>query len=115
MISVGDVVIVHDDSLPRSLWKLGLIEELFKGPDGVARGALVRLAPKDGKQSTLHRPIQRLYPLEVSQPTREGDLTLNEATEPSPDPDADDSRFDKPEPSQARSCPKIRRKKASLG
>ena len=36
MISAGDVVVVHDNSLPRSFWKLGLIVQLFKGPDGVA-------------------------------------------------------------------------------
>ena len=52
-ISVGDVVVVHEDSLPHGFWKLGLVEELFKGQDGVTRGALVRLAPKDRKQSLL--------------------------------------------------------------
>jgi hypothetical protein len=87
MISVGDVVVVRDDSLPRSFWKLGLIEELFKGLDGVARGALVRLAPKDGKQSLLCRPIQRLYPLEISQAARERDSTGKETTEPSQETD----------------------------
>ena len=46
---------IHDDSLPRGFWKLGLVK------DGVTRGALVRLAPKDGRQSLLHQPIQRLY------------------------------------------------------
>ena len=66
-ISEGDVVVVHDDSLPRGFWKLGLVKELFKGPDGVARAALVRLTTKDGKQSLLRRPIQRLYPLEIRQ------------------------------------------------
>ena len=72
MISVGDVVVVHDDTLPHSFWRLGLIEELFKG---VVRGALVRLAPKDGRQSLLRRPIQRLYPLDISQAARERELT----------------------------------------
>ena len=86
VISVGDVVVVHDDSLPRSFWRLGLIEELFKGPNGVVRGALVRLAPKDGRQSLLRRPIQRLYPLEISQAAREKNLTGDEATEPSREP-----------------------------
>lgn len=43
------------------------MEELLKGPDGVARGALVRVAPKEGGQTHLRRPIQRLYPLEVHQ------------------------------------------------
>ena len=75
VISVGDVVVVQDDALPRGFWKLGLVEELFEGKDGVARGALVRLAPRNGKQSVLRRPIQCLYPLEVHQVTEKIDLT----------------------------------------
>ena len=30
-ISVGDVVVVHEESLPCRFWKLGLVKELFKG------------------------------------------------------------------------------------
>jgi hypothetical protein len=64
-ITKGDVVIVHDDNLPRGLWKLGKVEELFPGRDGKIRGAAVKL-PSTGRQhSTLNRPIQLLYPLEV--------------------------------------------------
>ena len=48
-ISVGIVVVVHEESLPRGFWKLGLVEELFRGRDGVARAALVKLASRDGK------------------------------------------------------------------
>ena len=77
VMSVGDVVVVHDDALPRGFWRLGLVEELFKGQDEVARGALVRLAPKDGKLTLLRRPIQRLYPLEVHQ-TNDGDRLRGE-------------------------------------
>ena len=51
MIIVGDVVVVQDDSLPCGFWKLDLVEELFEGKDGVARGVVVGLAPKNGKQS----------------------------------------------------------------
>ena len=32
-LSVGDVVIVHCERLPRSLWNLGRIQELLKGHD----------------------------------------------------------------------------------
>ena len=65
-ISVGDVVVVHEESLPRGFWRLGLVKELIKGRDGVPRGATVKLAPKSGKWSLLHRPIQLLYPLEIN-------------------------------------------------
>ena len=40
-VSKGAVVIVHDDSLPRGLWKLGRIQELFTGQDGLPCSALV--------------------------------------------------------------------------
>ena len=103
-ISVGDVVVVHDDHLPRGFWKLGLVEELFKGQNGIPRVALVRLAPKDGKQSLLRRPIQRLYPLEVHQVTEEKVLIGNEDTAgPSQEPDADSP---KPDGETNRSRPK---------
>ncbi len=50
-VAVGDVVIVHDDSLPRGLWKLGRIKRIITGRDGQARGASVRVASRD-QQST---------------------------------------------------------------
>ena len=50
MISVGDEVVVLNDSLSCGLWKLGLVEELFKGKDVDIKGALVRLALKDGSR-----------------------------------------------------------------
>ena len=64
MISVGDVVTIHDDA-PRGLWRLGLIEEKIKGRDGHVRGALVRVKSGSGLSAFLRRPIQRLFPLEI--------------------------------------------------
>ena len=61
MISAGDVVVVQDDFLPCGFWKLGLVEELFEGKDGVAKGALVRLAPKNGKRSVLHVDLSSVF------------------------------------------------------
>ena len=59
--SVGDVVIIHEDYVPRSLWRLGIVEGLSKGKDGLVRGAKVRV----GKTSTLvSRPVTKLYPVE---------------------------------------------------
>ena len=60
-LSKGDVVIIKGEERNRGLWKLGIVEELFPGRDGVVRS--VRLRP--GK-SYLERPIQHLYPLELS-------------------------------------------------
>ena len=62
----GDVVIVHDDALPRGFWKLGRIQELFSGQDGLSRSALVRVATRERQHTLLKRPLQRLYPLEIT-------------------------------------------------
>ena len=67
-IAAGEVVIVHDDSLPRGLWKLGRIQEVIPGADGLPRSALVRVASRDSQHTLLKRPVQLLYPLEISQP-----------------------------------------------
>lgn len=42
-IAVGDIVVVHDEALPRGFWRLGKIEELIVGRDGGIRGAAVRV------------------------------------------------------------------------
>lgn len=64
-ISVGDVVVIHDDNQPRGLWRLGLVLELIVGRDGYVRGAKVRVSAGE-RTSVWQRPIQRLYPIEVN-------------------------------------------------
>ena len=66
LVSVGDVVIVHQKDHPRGFWKLGQIQQVLKGKDDNCRGAVVRVAHKGRQAQTLHRPIQLLYPLEIS-------------------------------------------------
>ena len=65
VIKVGDVVVVHDEGLPRGFWKLGKIQEVIVGRDGQIRGATVKVASRNRQYSRLRRPIQLLYPLEV--------------------------------------------------
>ena len=55
-IAVGDVVVVHAEDQPRSLWKLGLVEQLNPGADGEVRAASVKILRK-GKAKRLCRPI----------------------------------------------------------
>ena len=62
--NVGDIVVVHDDNHPRLMWKLGKVEGLLEGHDGVVRGALVRVRSRTGS-IVLKRPVQLLYPLEI--------------------------------------------------
>ena len=66
-ISEGDIVLVHSESHPRSQWKLGKVQKMLVGTDGQKRAAVVMVTNK-GRKSTLTRPIQLLYPLEVASP-----------------------------------------------
>ena len=68
-VKVGDIVLVHDDSKPRGFWKLALVEKLVTGRDGLTRGAVLRVSSSGERGSTLQRPLQRLYPLELSSTT----------------------------------------------
>lgn len=56
-----DVVVVHDEERPRGFWRLARVEGLITGADGFVRGATY----KTRRSSTLRRPIQLLYPLEI--------------------------------------------------
>lgn len=40
--SVGEVVIIQDESRNRNSWKLGIVERLIVGRDGIVRGAKLR-------------------------------------------------------------------------
>ena len=46
-ISVGQIVIVKDEHLPRGLWKLGIVQEVMKGGDGLIRAAVVKVASRE--------------------------------------------------------------------
>ena len=76
-VSVGDVVIVHEEGLPRSFWKLGRIHDLIVGRDGKTRGATVRVVGKRQHFTSLNRPVQLLYPLEISTSTDLRDTAAN--------------------------------------
>ena len=57
----GDVVIIKGEEKNRRNWRLGIVAELITGRDGVVRGAKLRAG-----KSYLERPVQHLYPLELS-------------------------------------------------
>ncbi|GBO02493.1 hypothetical protein AVEN_70402-1 [Araneus ventricosus] len=63
----GDIVLI-ESTAKRINWPLGKVVQLIEGKDGVVRLVKIRT-----KQGDLLRPIQRLYPLEVSSPN-DGDL-----------------------------------------
>ena len=65
-ISVGDVVIIHDDDQARCMWKLGRVEKLLVGADDEIRAAVLKVAGHGRAANHLQRPVQKLYPLEMS-------------------------------------------------
>ncbi|KAL7824556.1 hypothetical protein SRHO_G00098450 [Serrasalmus rhombeus] len=60
-LKIGDVALIGEDNAPRQSWKLGKIEELFPGRDGLVRSCAIRTSTG----TVLRRPIQLLYPLEI--------------------------------------------------
>ena len=65
LISVGDIVVLKEDSKSRCFWKLGKVEELVPGRDGRVRAAVVKVASNGRKPQLLRRVIQHLIPIEV--------------------------------------------------
>ena len=58
---VNDIVIIYEENIPRQLWKLGRVVEIYKSNDGRERRAKVKL----GKTNQLiDRPLNKLFPLE---------------------------------------------------
>ena len=93
-LTEGDIVVVHSDDQPRNFWKLGRIEKVFEGADGQRRAATVRVS-KNGRTSTLDRPIQHLYPLEV--------VSHNSSVAEPEDNPEDESKPDDPRPEPEQS------------
>jgi hypothetical protein len=60
-LEVGDVVLVGSDQKKKLFGPMGVVMELLPGADGKCRVAKVRV-----KEGILLRPVQRLFPLEIS-------------------------------------------------
>lgn len=60
-VKEGDIMLLGQDNLKRLDWPLARVIKVFPGKDGVIRVVKVKTA-----KGELMRPIQRLYPLEVS-------------------------------------------------
>eukprot|EP00794_Sanderia_malayensis_P006427 gene6426-biopygen4756 len=79
-IGKGDMALMQDDKKKRIEWKLGIVEELIAGKDGEVRGVSIRVSNK-GKTQNLHRPVQKVYPLEISDRAKPYDCTGSNAEE----------------------------------
>ncbi|UYV75643.1 hypothetical protein LAZ67_13000834 [Cordylochernes scorpioides] len=60
-IKEGDLVLIGQDNTKRILWPVGKIIKLYLGKDGVNRVARVKTSTGEWL-----RPVQRLFPLEIS-------------------------------------------------
>ena len=60
-VKTGDVVLVKADSKNRNKWPMGVVSQVYPGRDGVVRAVEV-----DTPTGKLERPIQHLYPMELS-------------------------------------------------
>ena len=64
---VGDVVLLKNEMLPRSYWRLGRIISVKPGSDGIVRSARVKIVSQSGKKvkyTELNRSPKLLVPLE---------------------------------------------------
>ena len=73
-LSQGEVVLIKGEERNRGMWKIGIVEQLIPGRDGIVRAVRLRAG-----KSHLERPVQHLYPLELScdRPTQERREVLN--------------------------------------
>jgi len=69
VLEVGDLVLIKEDNVPRLMWPTGVVQELFPGRDGVVRSCRLKTGP-----SCVVRPIQRLYSLEVDNPSAKEEI-----------------------------------------
>ncbi|KAI1710217.1 hypothetical protein DdX_10896 [Ditylenchus destructor] len=60
--AIGDLVLIHDDNLPRGSWAMARVIELIPSPsDGLIREVKIKTAT-----GTLNRAPRHLYPLEMN-------------------------------------------------
>ena len=60
-IATGDVALIKGDNKHRGKWNIGIVEELYEGKDNV-----IRAVKFCSRKTYIERPIQFLYPLELS-------------------------------------------------
>ena len=61
IVSVGDIVLIHQKHVGQNSWPLGKVERIICSSDGQVRGAELRT-----ESGQLNRPINLLHPLEMS-------------------------------------------------
>ena len=66
---VGEVCLIQEPNLPRSMWKMGKIVELIKSADDKIRQVKLQLATAvrgdKRRNEVVYRSITHVYPLEI--------------------------------------------------
>ena len=65
-VRIGDVVLIEEEGLPRSRWRMGKVHELLTSKDGHVRGCKLCIHNSNQKLSYLNRPVNKLCYFEVS-------------------------------------------------
>ena len=75
-IGKGEIVTIHEEKIPiaKGQWRLGKVEWLYEGNDGVVRGAELKAVSRTGRTTRLRRPDSKLYPLEVRSTSTSSDV-----------------------------------------
>ena len=74
-ISVGYVVLIQEDKVPRMQWLMGFVKDLIKGRDGIVRSAIIKTS-----KGIRFRAVQRLHDLEVGPGGLENSTTKFDVT-----------------------------------
>lgn len=64
-LKIGDMVLLHEDNVPPLSWRLGRVEKLYPGRDGISRVADIYTV-----RGSVRRPLIRLCPLPVAEDLR---------------------------------------------
>ena len=63
---VGDIVVIHDEHVPRNFRRKGKVEQLIVSQDNEIRGAIVNCTTKQERPVMLNKSVKILFPLEVN-------------------------------------------------
>jgi len=63
-------VIKQEDKVPRQSWKLSTVKRLIHGRDNLVCAAVVQMV-SERRRTEIKRPVQKLYPVEVSNDHRD--------------------------------------------
>ena len=65
-LKVGELVLVSDSGMPRNLWPLALVREVYPGRDGKVRTAKLKTRARE-----IVRPVSHLVRLELDSPSKD--------------------------------------------